>query len=154
MFVTRALLRSVVVLVLLVNSGGKRRCNYDEILGTYRKLVFVELQSLNITGIINSSKEKSLCPSVKAHHILNSIFDATRRMRCQLGGKQSDLNKPLESMEQVIIHNCGPDYLGETLSCATVKKMKGKKKKRMRLIRMIKALIICWQKLQSVFTVN
>lgn len=44
--VTRALLRSVVVLLLLANSSGKRRCNYKEILGSYREVIFVELQNL------------------------------------------------------------------------------------------------------------
>lgn len=154
MCVTRALLRSFVLLILLVNSGGKRRCNYTEILATYRELVFVHLQNLNLTAPFNNSKDKSICPSVKAHHILNSIYDTTQWMRCQIGGKPSDLNKTVESMEQIIIVNCSPDYLGETLSCATVKKIKGKKKKRMRLIKKIKALTICWQKLQSVFPVK
>lgn len=150
MCVTRALLRSVVVLLLLANSSGKRRCNYKEILGSYREVIFVELQNLNLTDYSNSSKERSHCPSVKAHHILSSIYGMTQRMRCQIGAKQSAFNKPLESMEQVIIHNCRPDHLGERVSCSAVKKIQGKKKKRISFIRMIKTLIICWQKLQTV----
>lgn len=43
---TGALLRSVLVVVFLASSCGKRRCNYKEILGSYRELIFVELQSL------------------------------------------------------------------------------------------------------------
>lgn len=44
--------------------------------------------------------------------ILNSIYGMTQQMRCQRSGKQQpDLEKPLESMKQLIIHNCSPGYL-------------------------------------------
>ncbi|KAM8755470.1 uncharacterized protein AB9X84_011927 [Acanthopagrus schlegelii] len=149
---TGALLRSILVVLLLASSCGKRRCNYKEILGSYREVIFVELQNLNLTGSVNTPKERDPCHSGKARRILVSIYGMTQQMRCQRGGKQqSDLEKPLESMEQLIIHNCSPDYLGRKASCSTVKKIRGKKRKRIRLIKVIKALITCWQKLQSVY---
>lgn len=155
MCLTGTLLRSVLVVLLLANSCGKRRCNYKEILGSYREVVFVELQNLNLTGSCNTSKERDPCPSGKARRILVSIYGMTQQMRCQRSGtQQSDLVKPLESMEQLIIHNCSPDYLGKKTSCSAVKKIRGKKRKRIRLIKVIKALITCWQKLQSVFMLS
>lgn len=50
--------------------------------------------------------------SWQARRILVSVYGMTQQMRCQMRGtQQSDLVKPLESMEQLIIHNCSPDYL-------------------------------------------
>lgn len=41
-----------------------------------------------------------------------SIYGMTQQARCQKSGKQqSDLERPLESMEQLIVHNCSPGYL-------------------------------------------
>ncbi|CAL1605684.1 unnamed protein product [Knipowitschia caucasica] len=151
MCVAKAVFFILVLLVFVVNSMGKRRCNYAEILGTYRGLIYVELQSLNVTSSDNTYKVRRLCPSVKAHHILGSIYDTTQWMRCQIGGKPSALSHVLESMEQVIIHNCSPDQWGGRLSCASVKKIKGMERKRIQLIKIMKALTICWQKLHSVF---
>lgn len=149
------LLRSVLVVLLLASCFCKRRCNYKEILGSYREVVFVELQNLNLTGSFNTSKERDPCPSGKARRILVSIFGMTRQMRCQRSGKQqSDLERPLVSMEQLIIHNCSPDYLGKKASCSAVRKIRGKKRRRIRLIKVIKALITCWQKLQSVYMLS
>lgn len=137
---------------MLANSCGKRGCNYKEILGSYREVVFVELQNLNLTGSFNTSKERDPCPSGKARRILGSIYGMTQKMRCQRGGKQQpELDKPLESMEQLIIHNCKPDYLGKKATCSSVQKIRGKKRKRIRFIKVIKALVTCWQKLQSVY---
>lgn len=151
MCLTGTLLRSVLAVLLLANACGKRKCNYREILDSYREVIFVELQNLNLTGSINTSKVRDPCPSGKAHRILVSIYGLTQQVRCQRGGnQQSDLEKPLESMERLIIHNCSPDYLGKTASCSAAQKIRGKKRKRMRLIKVIKALINCWQKLQSV----
>lgn len=151
MCLTGALLRSVLVVLLLADTSGKRRCNYKEILGSYREIIFVELQNLNLTGPFNTSKVRDPCHSGKAHRILVSIYGMTQQMRCHRSGKQtSDLEKPLESMEQLIVHNCSPHYLGKKVSCSAVQKIRGKKRKRNRLIIVIKALITCWQKLQSV----
>ena len=41
-------------------------------------------------------------------------------------------------------------FQGKTPSCSAVQKIRGKKRKRNRLIKVIKTLITCWQKLQSV----
>lgn len=151
MCLTGTLLRSVLVTVLLAYSCGKSRCNYKEILGSYREVISVELQNLNLTVSANKFKERDPCPSGKARRILVSIYGMTQQMRCQGSGKnQSDLEKPVESMGQLIVQNCRLQYLGNKTSCSAVQKIRGKKRKRMRLIRVIKALITCWQKLQSV----
>lgn len=50
--------------------------------------------------------------SWQARRILVSIYGMTQQMRCQGSGKnQSDLEKPVESMEQLIVQNCRPQYL-------------------------------------------
>ncbi|KAF1390375.1 hypothetical protein PFLUV_G00057390 [Perca fluviatilis] len=150
MCLTGTLLRSILLVLLLADACGKRRCNYREILGSYREVIFVELQNLNLTGSFNTSKVRDPCPSGKTRRILVSIYGMTQQMRCQMGAKQtSNLEKPLVSMEQLIVHNCSPDYLGKKVSCSAVQKIRGKKRKRIRLIKVIKALITCWQKLQS-----
>ncbi|XP_068997003.1 uncharacterized protein C20orf204 homolog [Embiotoca jacksoni] len=147
-----ALLHSVLAFLLLANSYGKRGCNYKEILGSYSEVIFVELQSLNLTSSLNTFKERDPCPSEKARRILVSIYGMTQQMRCQRGGKQqSDLEKPVESMELLITRKCSPDYLGKRASCSAVQKIRGKKRKRIRLMKVMKALIICWQKLQIVY---
>ncbi|KAM7411740.1 hypothetical protein PAMA_021629 [Pampus argenteus] len=152
MCLTGSLLRSVLVVLLLTNSCGKRRCNYKQILGSYREVIFVELQNLNLTRSFNTSKERDPCPSGKAHRILGSIYSMTQQTRCQRNGKrQPDLEKPLERMEQLIIHNCSPDYLGKKATCSAVQKIRGARRKRNRLIKVIKALVTCWQKLQSIY---
>ncbi|CAJ1085021.1 hypothetical protein INR49_009086 [Xyrichtys novacula] len=149
------LLRNVLVVVLLTNSSGKRRCNYAEILGSYREVIFVELQNLNFTASANTPKERDICPSGKARRILVSIYSKTRQMQCHRSGKQlSELEKPLKNMEQLIINNCSPAYLGQTPPCSAVGKIQGKKRKRTRLIKVIKALITCWQKLQTVLVLS
>lgn len=155
MCLTGTLLRSVLVVFLLANTCAKRRCNYKEILGSYREVIFVELQNLNLTGSFNTAKDRDPCPQGKARRILASIYGMTQQIRCKRSGKQqSDLEKPLESMEQLIIHNCSPDYLGKRTSCSGIQKIRGKKRKRTRLIKVINALITCWQKLQSVYMLS
>ncbi|AWP09797.1 Hypothetical protein SMAX5B_014486 [Scophthalmus maximus] len=136
MCLTGTLLRSVLVVLLLTNTCGKRRCNFKEILDSYRVVILVELQNL-------------------ARRILVSIYGMTQQIRCQRGGRlQFDLEKPVESMEQLIIHKCSPDYLGKRNSCSAVKKIRGKKRKRNRVIKVIKTLITCWQKLQSIYMLS
>ncbi|KAK5863711.1 hypothetical protein PBY51_000721 [Eleginops maclovinus] len=148
MCLTGTLLRNVLVLLFLVDACGKRRCNYREILVSYREFIFVELQNLNLTGSFDTSKGKDPCPPGKAHRILVSIYGMAHQMRCQRSSKStSDLERPLESMEQLISQNCSPDNLGKKVSCSAVKKIRGKKRKRIRFIKVIKALITCWQKL-------
>ncbi|KAM7411741.1 hypothetical protein PAMA_021629 [Pampus argenteus] len=106
----------------------------------------------NLTRSFNTSKERDPCPSGKAHRILGSIYSMTQQTRCQRNGKrQPDLEKPLERMEQLIIHNCSPDYLGKKATCSAVQKIRGARRKRNRLIKVIKALVTCWQKLQSIY---
>ncbi|AWP09798.1 Hypothetical protein SMAX5B_014486 [Scophthalmus maximus] len=155
MCLTGTLLRSVLVVLLLTNTCGKRRCNFKEILDSYRVVILVELQNLNLTGSFNTYKDKDPCPPGKARRILVSIYGMTQQIRCQRGGRlQFDLEKPVESMEQLIIHKCSPDYLGKRNSCSAVKKIRGKKRKRNRVIKVIKTLITCWQKLQSIYMLS
>ncbi|CAG6021558.1 unnamed protein product [Menidia menidia] len=154
MCLTGTLLRSVLVLLLLANTCGKRRCNYKEILGSYREVIFVELQNLNLTLSQNTFKERDPCPSGKARQILISIYGMTQKIHCRSGKHLSEMEKPIESMELLIIQNCSPDYMAKKDLCSAVRKIKGKKRKRIMLIRVIKQLIICWEKLQSVYMVS
>ncbi|XP_078144550.1 uncharacterized protein LOC144542327 [Centroberyx gerrardi] len=155
MCVARPVLRSVLVVLLLAFSCGKRGCNYKEILGSYREIILVELQNLNLTGSLNTSKERDHCPSGKAHHILRSIYVLTQQFRCQrAGNRQRDLEKPVESMDQLISHNCSHDYLGKRASCQASQKTRGKKRRRIKLIKVIRSLITCWQKLQSIYAIK
>ncbi|KAM4611030.1 uncharacterized protein ACJ7VT_014133 isoform 2-T2 [Polymixia lowei] len=91
----------------------------------------------------------------RAHHIVHSIYDMTQQFRCLRGGKlHRDLGKPVESMKQLISHNCSHDYLVKRASCPASQKTRGKKRKRMKLINAIRALINCWQKLQSIYALT
>ncbi|KAK6307673.1 hypothetical protein J4Q44_G00209440 [Coregonus suidteri] len=156
MCVSGPVLRSVVVFLLLGVSYSKRRCNYSEILDSYRELIFVELQNLNLTGNFDTSKERDCCPSGKVQHVLRSIHGMTQQFLCQGRGQgirqQGGMEKPVEMMEQLIRQNCRHTDLvrrqKRAAPCVTSQRTKRKKKKRMRLIR---ALIHCWQKLQSVY---
>lgn len=152
MFLAGPVLRNVLVVLLLGFSCGKRRCNYKEILESYREIILVELQNLNLSASSNTSKEKDPCPPGKAHRILSSIYVMIQQFRCQSHGQTyGDLEKPVESMEQLISHNCRDE--GKRVSCQASKKMRGKKRKRKRnkLVKIIKALITCWEKLQSIY---
>lgn len=153
MCLTGALFRSTLVVLLFATSCGKRTCDYKEILDSYRELIRVELQNLNLTGASTHHKERDICPSRKAFRILVSIYGAAQQVRCQRGRKKpSDLEKPVEKMEQLIIYNCNSDHLRKKVVCsATAQKIRGKKRKRSRLIKTINALIVCWQKLLSVY---
>lgn len=151
MFLIGTLLRTVLVVLLVPKTYGKHKCNYKEILASYTGVIFVELQNLNLTDSYNTSKERDLCPSKKVHQILLSIYEMAHKTRCQTTSKQQqDLAKPLRSMEHLIIQNCNRKSLRTKAPCSSIKKIQGKNRKKMRLIRVTKALIICWQKLQTV----
>lgn len=66
MCVTGTLLRSVLVLVLvlplLANSRSKRGCNYKEILGSYRGIIFIELQNLRPLSLLKGASHPGLHP--------------------------------------------------------------------------------------------
>ncbi|XP_013990191.1 uncharacterized protein isoform X2 [Salmo salar] len=142
MYVNGPVLRSVVVFLLLGVSYSKRRCNYTDILSTYRELIFVELQNL-------------------LQHVLRSIHGMTEQFLCQgwdqghgRGSRQQrGMKKPVEMMAVLIRQNCRHTDLvrrqKRTAPCVTAQRTKGKNRTRMRLIR---ALINCWQKLQSLYT--
>lgn len=141
----------MILMVLLANSFCKRGCNYKEILVTFREVVFVELRNLNLTDSIDTSKVGNQCPSRKARRILVSIYNMTKKMRCQrMGEQQAGLVKPIEGMEQLILYHCNPEFLNINSTCPTVQKKGRKKKRRARLIQDIHALVTCWQKLQAV----
>eukprot|EP00063_Salmo_salar_P015355 XP_013990190.1 PREDICTED: uncharacterized protein LOC106566581 isoform X3 [Salmo salar] len=141
-YVNGPVLRSVVVFLLLGVSYSKRRCNYTDILSTYRELIFVELQNL-------------------LQHVLRSIHGMTEQFLCQgwdqghgRGSRQQrGMKKPVEMMAVLIRQNCRHTDLvrrqKRTAPCVTAQRTKGKNRTRMRLIR---ALINCWQKLQSLYT--
>ncbi|KAL1021588.1 hypothetical protein UPYG_G00015240 [Umbra pygmaea] len=158
MCVNGPVLRTVVVFLLLGVSCScnycRRRCNYNEILESYRELIFVELQNLNLTGTFDTSKERDCCPSGKAPDILRSIHGLAHQFLCQrhgTGRKQLEgMEKPVVMMQDLISENCNSTVQVRrqktAASCATSQRCK-KKRKKMRLIR---ALINCWQKLQSI----
>ncbi|KAF6730464.1 hypothetical protein FQA47_011864 [Oryzias melastigma] len=106
----------------------------------------------NLTGSHNSSKGRDPCPSAKPHRILVSIYNNTQQVLCLKSGKKlSDLKKPVENMEQLIIQNCGRIVRkkGKKASCSSAQRIQGRKGRKW-LIKIIKALITCWEKLQSV----
>lgn len=156
MCLTGSLLRNVLMVLLLTSCCGKRRCNYTEILDSYRDIVLTELGFLNLTASVNSSKTRDICPSGKAHHILASIYGATLQMQCYGSWKQlSDLEKPLKTMKELITDNCNPDDLRKkTVSCSAVRKIRGKKRMKIRLINVIKSVNTCWQKLLSMMVLS
>ncbi|KAG7258987.1 hypothetical protein CRUP_035028, partial [Coryphaenoides rupestris] len=107
-----SILRSVSMVLLLtvyLCCGGKSRsrCNYREIAGSYRDIILVEIQRLNLTSSLNTSEEKHHCPSGRVHHILRSIYTLTRQFRCHQGvAPEKDLERPVESMEQLLAYYC------------------------------------------------
>lgn len=146
-------IRSFTMFLLLAICCGKRSCNYTEIQDTYRDIILVELQRLNLTGSFNISKEKDHCPSGKAHHTLRSIYSMTQKFRCHRGGKlERDLGKPVESMEQLLTYNCSQNLVKKHQVCPA--RTRGKKRRRLKLINIIKALINCWQKFQSILSLT
>ncbi|KAM8829749.1 uncharacterized protein ACB058_018260 [Synchiropus picturatus] len=145
-----ALLRRVLVVVILANSSCKIRCNYKEVLDSYQAIVLVELKTLNLKGL-GVFNNIDLCPSGKAGRILGSIYSSIQRTRCHVSERNSSqLETPLKNMERLIVLNCNQEFLRGTISCSSVQRLRGKKRKRRRLIKVIKSLVICWQKLQNV----
>lgn len=63
--------------------------------------------------------------SRQERRILMSIYGMTQQILCQRTGKQSDLKKPVGSMERLIVQNCSPNYM--------VKKQTNKQKTVLRL---------------------
>ncbi|KAM6977095.1 uncharacterized protein FYW47_001922 [Aplochiton taeniatus] len=142
-------LRGVVVLLLLgvSYSRPKRRCNYTEILRSYRETISVELDSLNLS---DTSEKKDSCPfrSEKTYRILRYIYDMTQKFRClnEGGTIQEDiLGRPVRTMEELIRQNCTHSNLLKKQRKPTCKKGKGQKK---RMTRLVRNLMNCWKKLQ------
>ncbi|KAJ8370585.1 hypothetical protein SKAU_G00106130 [Synaphobranchus kaupii] len=69
MCVSRYVLCVFVVVFLVSITSSRRKCNYSEILSSYKELIFMELLNLNLTGP-SLSKQKDRCPSGKVQHIL------------------------------------------------------------------------------------
>ncbi|CAL8276724.1 unnamed protein product [Boreogadus saida] len=146
-------LRSFTMVILLVVCCGERKCNYKEIHDSYRNIILVELQSLNLTSKLNISKERDHCPSAKAHHILRSIHGMIQQFRCHRGKKPATaLEKPVDSMEQLLTYNCRQNMVKQNKVCPA-RKTKGKRRRLKRII-IIKALINCWQKFQSILSLT
>lgn len=99
----------VTVMLLLTAAHSKRACDYTAIISTYRALILVELQSLNLTGALDISKEKDHCPSEKVHRILRYIYSMTQIFSC-LSERQRQhadhMTKVVGQMEQLITRNC------------------------------------------------
>ncbi|KAJ8257867.1 hypothetical protein GJAV_G00190600 [Gymnothorax javanicus] len=153
MCVSRYALCVLVVTVFLVSITYSRgKCNYSEILSSYRELIFIELLNLNLTGPYSSNNQNDRCPSGKVKHILRSIYGMTQLFKCQGGGKlYRELGLTVERMEQLISRNCRHTDLVKgqrKKSCKTGKVLKGRRKKKMKII---EALVLCWQKLQSTY---
>ncbi|KAF4096938.1 uncharacterized protein C20orf204-like [Onychostoma macrolepis] len=145
----------VTVMLLLAAAHSKRACDYSAIISTYRALILVELQNLNLTGSFDLSKEKDHCPSEKVHRILRYIYNMTHIFSC-LSERQrlphaDRMTKVVEQMELLIMRNCRkPERLAsrrKKASCKPGKKRKGRQQRRMKMMGM---LINCWQRLLSV----
>ncbi|CAL8367882.1 unnamed protein product [Lota lota] len=105
---------------------------------------------MNLTSSFNISKEKDHCPSGKAHHILRSIHGMIQQFRCHRGKKpETGIEKPVESMEQLLTYNCSQNLVKQNKVCP-VRRTKGKKRRRLMRLNIIKALINCWQRFQSI----
>ncbi|KAJ8408110.1 hypothetical protein AAFF_G00263380 [Aldrovandia affinis] len=114
---------------------GRRNCNYSEILSSYKELIFIELQNLNLTGPY-SSQGNGCCPSGKVQRILWSIYGMTQLFKLQGKGKwHRDVGQPVERMGRLIKENCRHADLKNS-SCKTGKVLKGRMKKE----KMIEAL--------------
>lgn len=153
MSVIGPVLRSVVVVLLLGVSYSKRRCNYMEILSSYREIISVEIQNLNMTGLFETSGERTRCSSGKMQHVLRSIYGITQQFLCQgrPGRLQGDMEKPVEKMEKLIRQNCqDTDWIvrQRSVSCSTEEGTKRNKRRRAKFMR---ALINCWQIFQSMY---
>ncbi|KAG1927876.1 hypothetical protein F2P79_023937 [Pimephales promelas] len=150
----------VAVMLLLALAHGKRACDYSVIISTYRAVILVELQNLNLTGSFDISKEKDHCSSVKVHRILRDIYNMTQIFRClseskrqqrDRGDRGGDMAKVVGQMAQLIRKNCCRPQSSanrcKKASCEPGKKRKGKQQWRMK---MMGRLINCWQRLLSV----
>ncbi|KAI1892762.1 hypothetical protein AGOR_G00136870 [Albula goreensis] len=113
---------------------GRRTCNYAEILSSYKELIFIELQNLNLTGPYSLSKEINRCPSGKVQHILRSIYGMTELFKCQGKGRWfREIGRPVERMGQLIRQNCKLADLMQWRNnphCKTGKVLRGRKKKK------------------------
>lgn len=149
MCVNGPVLRGVVVLLLLgvSYSRPKRRCNYTEILRSYRETISVELNSVNLSNI---SLKKDSCPSrsEKTYRILRYIYDRTQEFHCLNEGImiQGNIGRPVRSMEELIRQNCTHSNLLKKQRKHTCTKGKGQKR---RMIQLVRNLMNCWKKLQS-----
>ncbi|KAL1249677.1 hypothetical protein QQF64_020682 [Cirrhinus molitorella] len=145
----------VTVMLLLAVAHSKRACDYSAIISTYRALILVELQNLNLTGTFDISKEKDHCPSEKVHRILRYIYNMTQIFSCLSESQRHQhadrMTKVVGQMEQLITRNCRkPERMANRrrkASCKPGKKRKGRQRRRMKMMGM---LTNCWQRLLSV----
>ncbi|KAI7794686.1 hypothetical protein IRJ41_021654, partial [Triplophysa rosa] len=141
----------VTVMLLLAVADSKRACDYSMIISTYRALILVELQKLNLTGPFDISKETDHCPSEKVHRILRYIYGMTQIFSCLNEGHADSMTKVVCQMAELIRQNCRkPESLGKghkKTSSKPVNRRKGRQRRKMKMMGM---LINCWQKLLSV----
>ncbi|KAJ3585925.1 hypothetical protein NHX12_012332 [Muraenolepis orangiensis] len=131
-----SILRGVPMLLVLAVCCGKPPCNYKEIHHTYRDIVLVELHRL-------------------AHHVLRSIYSLTRRFRCHSVGErpERDLEKPVDSMEHLLTQHCSRNLVKKDKVCG-VRRTRGKRRRRLQLLGLLRTLLGCWQKFQSIVSQN
>lgn len=139
----------VTVMLLLAVAHSKRACDYSMIISTYRALILVELQNLNLTGPFDISKETDHCPSEKVHRILRYIYGMTQIFSCLNEGRADSMTKVVCQMAELIRQNCRkPKSLGKGYKKSkSVKRRKGRQRRKRKMMGM---LINCWQKLLSV----
>lgn len=143
----------VTVMLLLAVAHSRRACDYSMIISTYRALILVELQNLNLTGPFDISEERDHCPSEKVHRILQNIYGMTQIFSClNEGHRHADsMTKVVHQMAQLIRQNCHkPQSLGKRHKKTACKPVKRRKARQRRKMKMMGMLINCWQKLQSV----
>ncbi|KAJ8016062.1 hypothetical protein DPEC_G00003240 [Dallia pectoralis] len=155
MCVNGPVLRILLLVLLLGVSYCERKCNYSEILVSYRKIIYVELQHLNLTSSFNTSNERDRCIAGKKQGILHSIHGLVHKFlchkrdegRCQRNDAQEGMLRTVCMMKHLIIRNCNPSTL-QNMHVKTSNWCPKRKKKKIELMRALKT---CWQKLQSVF---
>ncbi|TRY60885.1 hypothetical protein DNTS_035151 [Danionella cerebrum] len=144
----------VTVMLLLAVTQSKRVCDYSVIINTYRALIFVELQNMNLTApSLDLSKEKDHCPSEKVQRLLRYIYNMTQVFSCMSEGRQElkadGMSAVVRQMQSLISQECiKSQRWARKVSCKTIQKRRGRQeRRRLKLMLMIRN---CWQRLLSV----
>lgn len=146
----------VTVMLLFTVAHSKRSCDYSVIISTYKALILVELQTLNLTGSFDITKEKNHCPEKvqpeKVRCILRYIYRMTQIFNClsdsRMQQRSDRMTEVVKQMQRLLTQDClKPQKLGKKAACKPVKKRRGRQRQRRKQMRMI---INSWQRLLSI----